>query len=61
MEANKKPTTMPTRTRSIDSNVASITKSPPRVSPPVSTGSSTSVTSPSDNSAGHKGDKSVFV
>lgn len=57
METSQKPMTTPTRTRSMDSNVASLTKSPPRASPPVSTGSSTSVTSPSDNSADHKGDK----
>ncbi|XP_051160531.1 centrosomal protein of 104 kDa [Leptopilina boulardi] len=57
METGQKSMMTPTRTRSIDSNVASLTKSPPRTSPPVSTGSSTSVTSPSDNSGDHKGDK----
>ncbi|XP_033225058.1 centrosomal protein of 104 kDa isoform X2 [Belonocnema kinseyi] len=57
MEASQRPTRTPTRTSSIDNSVVSLTKSPPVASPPVSTGSSTSVTSPSDNSAEHKGDK----
>lgn len=56
IEASHKTTT-PTRTKSTENNVANLTKSPSRTSPVVSTGSSTSITSPSENSAEHKGDK----
>ncbi|KOX72242.1 hypothetical protein WN51_01104, partial [Melipona quadrifasciata] len=55
-EASHKTTT-PTRTKSTENNVANLTKSPSRTSPVVSTGSSTSITSPSENSTEHKGDK----
>ncbi|XP_076374958.1 centrosomal protein of 104 kDa isoform X1 [Megalopta genalis] len=50
-------TTTPTRTKTTENNVANLTKSPSRTSPVVSTGSSTSITSPSENSTDHKGDK----
>ncbi|OAD62722.1 hypothetical protein WN48_07538, partial [Eufriesea mexicana] len=50
-------TTTPTQTKSTENNVANLTKSPSRTSPVVSTGSSTSITSPSENSTEHKGDK----
>ncbi|XP_016918894.1 centrosomal protein of 104 kDa isoform X1 [Apis cerana] len=56
IEASHKTTT-PTRTKSTENNVANLTKSPSRTSPVVSTGSSTSITSPSENSTEHKGDK----
>ncbi|XP_043267514.1 centrosomal protein of 104 kDa isoform X2 [Venturia canescens] len=56
-EPTQKTTATPTRTKSMDNNVASLAKSPPRTSPVVSTESSTSVTSPSENSTDHKGDK----
>ncbi|XP_034174442.1 centrosomal protein of 104 kDa isoform X2 [Osmia lignaria lignaria] len=55
-EASHKTTT-PTRTKSTENNVANLTKSPSRTSPVVSTGSSTSITSPSENSTEYKGDK----
>ncbi|XP_044599316.1 centrosomal protein of 104 kDa isoform X1 [Cotesia glomerata] len=58
MESTQKSTTTPTCTKSIDNNVTNSTKSPSRASPvQISTESSTSVTSPSDNSTDHKGDK----
>ncbi|KAG8037489.1 hypothetical protein G9C98_005699 [Cotesia typhae] len=58
MESTQKSTTTPTCTKSIDNNVSNSTKSPSRASPiQISTESSTSVTSPSDNSTDHKGDK----
>ncbi|XP_066594183.1 centrosomal protein of 104 kDa [Prorops nasuta] len=57
LDNNHKSTTTPTRTKSIDNNAANLTKSPSRGSPLMSTGSSTSITSPSENSADHKGDK----
>ncbi|KYQ60786.1 hypothetical protein ALC60_00154 [Trachymyrmex zeteki] len=56
-ESTHKATTTPTRTRSTENNVTNLTKSPSRSSPVVSTGSSTSITSPSENSVDHKGDK----
>ncbi|XP_024891189.1 centrosomal protein of 104 kDa isoform X1 [Temnothorax curvispinosus] len=56
-ESTHKATTTPTRTRSTENNVTNLTKSPSRSSPVVSTGSSTSITSPSENSTDHKGDK----
>ncbi|KAG7213695.1 hypothetical protein KM043_002936 [Ampulex compressa] len=56
-ESSHKSTTTPTRTKSTENNVANLTKSPSRTSPVVSTGSSTSITSPSENSTDHKGDK----
>ncbi|XP_034949351.1 centrosomal protein of 104 kDa isoform X2 [Chelonus insularis] len=58
LESNQKSTVTPTRTKSIDNNVSNLTKSPSRSSPVhVSTESSTSVTSPSENSGDYKGDK----
>ncbi|XP_015591563.1 centrosomal protein of 104 kDa isoform X2 [Cephus cinctus] len=57
LESNQKPTTTPTRTKSTENHVANITKSPPRTSPAVSTASSTSITSPSENSADQKREK----
>jgi len=56
-ESTHKPTTTPTRTKSTENNVVNLTKSPSRSSPVVSTGSSTSITSPSENSTDYKGDK----
>ncbi|KAL6434985.1 hypothetical protein ACFW04_005258 [Cataglyphis niger] len=56
-ESSHKATTTPTRTKSTENNVSNLTKSPSRSSPVVSTGSSTSITSPSENSIDHKGDK----
>ncbi|XP_029665508.1 centrosomal protein of 104 kDa isoform X4 [Formica exsecta] len=56
-ESTHKATTTPTRTKSTENNVTNLTKSPSRSSPVVSTGSSTSITSPSENSIDHKGDK----
>ncbi|KAI4498659.1 hypothetical protein M0802_006365 [Mischocyttarus mexicanus] len=56
-ESGHKATTTPTRTKSTENNVTELTKSPQRTSPVVSTGSSTSITSPSENSTDHKGNK----
>lgn len=61
MESNQKLSTTPTRGKLPENNIVHLTKSPPRTSPVVSTGSSTSVTSPSENSADHKGDKLVSM
>ncbi|OXU17252.1 hypothetical protein TSAR_006091 [Trichomalopsis sarcophagae] len=52
--------TTPTRTRSIDRNVANIAKSPPHASPPVSVRSSASVTSQSDTSTEEKSEKTCI-
>ncbi|XP_015519363.2 centrosomal protein of 104 kDa [Neodiprion lecontei] len=56
LETSQKTTT-PVHTKLVENNEASIAKSPPRSSPVVSTSSSISITSPSDNSSDHKGDK----
>ncbi|XP_011351567.1 centrosomal protein of 104 kDa isoform X3 [Ooceraea biroi] len=56
-ESTHKATTTPTRNKSTENNVVNSTKSPSRSSPVVSTGSSTSITSPSENSTDYKGDK----
>ncbi|XP_016844299.1 centrosomal protein of 104 kDa isoform X2 [Nasonia vitripennis] len=58
VEVGKKTT--PTRTRSIDRNVANTAKSPPHASPPVSVRSSASVTSQSDTSTEEKSEKTCI-
>ncbi|XP_011351570.1 centrosomal protein of 104 kDa isoform X5 [Ooceraea biroi] len=60
-ESTHKATTTPTRNKSTENNVVNSTKSPSRSSPVVSTGSSTSITSPSENSTDYKGDKVKYI